>query len=152
MVTQLLIAYAAGMLLTIGMEIAKVVKSPFGFHVLQRLPKPPIFAGAHVLIAYKGAMRANAKITRTKEEAKKLAGEIAKQLKADPKKFEEVAATKSDGPSAAQGGRLGKWPKGRMVPAFDKAIEKMKIGEVSDPVESPFGFHVIQRLDPAKVQ
>jgi len=37
-----------------------------------------------------------------------------------------------------------------MVPAFDEAIDGMKIGEVSAPVETPFGYHVIKREDPAE--
>ena len=62
-----------------------------------------------------------------------------------------MAKKHSNGPSAVKGGSLGKWPKGRMVPAFDQAIAKMKIGGISDPVETPFGFHVIKREDPKTI-
>ncbi len=70
----------------------------------------------------------------------------------DPTKFADLAKAKSDGPSGAKGGSLGKWVKGMMVPAFDKAIGEMKIGDISEPIETPFGFHIITRQDPAKVQ
>ena len=131
--------------------VSGVVESPYGFHIFKRTAPPPIYAGSHVLISYKGASRANAKVTRTKVEAQKLAMDLSTKLQADASKFVEMAAKHSDGPSASRGGRLGKWPKGRMVPAFDAAIDKLKIGEVSKPVETPFGFHVILREDPAKV-
>ncbi len=130
---------------------ATPVETPFGYHVMKRMPLPPTHAGAHILIAYKGAKRAKPTITRTKPEALVLAKQLSNELKKAPKKFTEYAKKHSNGPSAGQGGSLGKWKKGRMVPEFDVAIEKMKFGQVSDPVETPFGFHVIIRLDPKKV-
>ena len=52
----------------------------------------------------------------------------------------------SDEPGAdKRGGDLGKFPKGAMVPEFQAGLEKIKVGEVSDLVETPFGFHVILR-------
>jgi len=127
-------------------EISDPVETAFGYHVMIRREPPPLFAGAHILIAYAGSMRSKA--TRTKEEALKLAQELATQARNNPAGFAELAKKNSDGPSAPRGGSLGRWPKGRMVPAFDQTIEKLKIGEVSDPVETPFGYHVIIRRDP----
>ena len=112
----------------------------------ERPAAPPMFAGSHILVAYKGAMRSKA--ARTKQEAQKLAAELAVKARQDPTKFADLARAHSDGPSGPKGGSLGSWPKGRMVPAFDQAIEKMKVGQISDPVETPFGFHVIMRNDP----
>jgi parvulin-like peptidyl-prolyl isomerase len=52
----------------------------------------------------------------------------------------------SDEPNAAQrGGDLGKFPKGAMIPEFQKGLEETAVGKVSDVVETPFGFHVILR-------
>ena len=132
-------------------DVSEPVETPFGFHILMRKTPPPQYAGAHILVAYKGAMRADAKITRTKEEAQKAAADLAEKLKKDASAFAEMAKKNSDGPSGPKGGSLGKWFKGMMVPAFDTAIEKLKIGEVSDPVETPFGYHVIKRDDPDKM-
>jgi hypothetical protein len=129
-------------------EVTGPVESPFGYHVIRRDALPPMHAGSHVLVAYKGAMRAAPNVTRSKEQARKLADQIAKEARADPEKFTELAKKHSDGPSGPRGGSLGVWPKGQMVPQFDTAIEKLKIGEISDPVETPFGFHVIKREDP----
>jgi peptidyl-prolyl cis-trans isomerase C len=61
--------------------------------------------------------------------------------------FAELAQEKSTGPSGAQGGDLGYFPKGQMVPEFDKALAKMKNGEVSEPVKTQFGWHVIKLED-----
>ena len=61
--------------------------------------------------------------------------------------FAELAQEKSTGPSGAQGGDLGYFPKGQMVPEFDKALAKMKKGEVSEPVKTQFGWHVIKLED-----
>lgn len=129
-------------------EVSGVVETPFGFHVLIRMPLPPTYAGRHILIAYKGSQRARPNVTRSKEEALKFAKQLSAQLKKDPSKFVELAKQHSNGPSGPRGGSLGTWKKGRMVPEFDTAIEKLKIGEVSDTVETPFGYHVIKREDP----
>lgn len=134
--------------LKVGEVAAAPVETPFGFHVMKRNPLPPKLAGAHILIAYKGAMRARPDVTRSKKEARKLAAKLSKQLKKSPDKFAEVARKQSDGPSKVKGGDLGTWRRGRMVPAFDEAIGKLKIGEVSGVVETPFGFHVMKRLEP----
>ncbi|HKH92618.1 MAG TPA: peptidyl-prolyl cis-trans isomerase [Gemmatimonadaceae bacterium] len=62
-------------------------------------------------------------------------------------KFEDVAKRESaDTLSGANGGDLGKGVKGRFVPEFEKALEALKPGEISGPVLSPFGYHLI-RLD-----
>ena len=132
-------------------DVSEPVETPFGWHILMRKAPPAQYAGAHILVAYKGAMRAKPDITRSKEEAQKKATELAEKLNKDASTFAELAKTNSDGPSGPKGGSLGKWFKGMMVPEFDTAIEGLKIGEVSAPVETPFGFHVIKREDPAKM-
>ncbi len=69
--------------------------------------------------------------------------DIQNQLKA--KSFAELAKKYSDDPgSKAQGGSLGWFEKGRMVPEFDKAVFSMKPGEVSAPVQTAFGYHIIK--------
>lgn len=61
--------------------------------------------------------------------------------------FAELAKEKSTGPSGAQGGDLGYFTKGRMVPEFEEAAIKLKKGDVSDPVKTQFGWHVIKLED-----
>ena len=65
-------------------------------------------------------------------------------------KFEDVAKTESaDSGSAVNGGALGRGPKGRFVPAFETAAAALKPGEISQPVLTQFGYHLI-RLDEKK--
>ncbi|MBU5668260.1 peptidylprolyl isomerase [Peptoniphilus sp. MSJ-1] len=59
--------------------------------------------------------------------------------------FAEIAKEKSkDTGSAQNGGSLGEFKNGQMVPQFDEAIQKMKVGEISEPIQSQFGYHVIK--------
>ena len=61
--------------------------------------------------------------------------------------FAELAMKYSEGPSAPQGGDLGYFTKGRMVPAFEEAAFKLNKGEISEPVKSRFGWHIIKLID-----
>ncbi len=61
--------------------------------------------------------------------------------------FAKLAKELSDDVTAGEGGELGWFRQGAMVPAFDKAVFAMKKGEISDIVETPFGFHIIQLED-----
>ena len=58
--------------------------------------------------------------------------------------FAKVAEEVSEGPSGPQGGDLGEFGRGQMVPEFDKAVFALKPGEVSEPVKTQFGFHLIK--------
>jgi len=98
---------------------------------------------SHILIAYEGAERANPEVKRTKEEAE----EKAKQLYQDARKpgaaFVELARDNSDGPSAPNGGDLGYFQEGTMVPKFNDFAFGNRVGAIG-LVETDFGFHVIK--------
>ncbi|NQT64764.1 MAG: peptidylprolyl isomerase [FCB group bacterium] len=61
--------------------------------------------------------------------------------------FAELARNYSEGPSAPQGGDLGYFSKGKMVPAFEEAAFQLNINEISEPVQSRFGWHIIKLYD-----
>lgn len=61
--------------------------------------------------------------------------------------FSELAREYSDCPSAENGGDLGEFGPGRMVPPFDRAVFSMKPGELSKPVQTQFGFHLIKLVE-----
>ena len=64
--------------------------------------------------------------------------------------FSELAKTYSTGPSGAQGGNLGWFGQGAMVPTFENAVIKLKIDELSVPIQTQFGWHLIKLNDARK--
>ena len=68
--------------------------------------------------------------------------------------FAALARENSEGPTGPKGGDLGTFPRGRMVKAFDDAVFSMNEGEISDIVESQFGFHIIklEKIEPAHIK
>jgi len=92
-------------------------------------------------------VRARHILVKTKEEAEA----IIKQLDGGAK-FEDIAKEKSTDGSAAQGGDLGYFGPGQMVPEFDKAANALEVGQYTkEPVQTQFGFHVI-KLEDKRVQ
>ncbi len=87
------------------------------------------------------------------EEKKKKADEIMKKAKADGADFAALAREHSEGPTGPRGGDLGFFSKKRMVPAFSEAAFKTKPGNLTGPVKTEFGFHIIKVTDhkPEKV-
>ncbi|NOQ29488.1 MAG: peptidylprolyl isomerase [Helicobacteraceae bacterium] len=83
-------------------------------------------------------------LVKTDVEARELVGEL-KPLKgtALESKFIQLAKDNSTGPSAPKGGDLGWFPKGQMVPEFNDAVFKMKVGTISAPIKTQFGYHII---------
>ena len=104
--------------------------------------QPEQRSASHILIAAdKGADEA------TRSAAKSTAAELYQVLQKSPERFAELARTQSQDPgSAAQDGSLGSFGRGMMVKPFEDAVFGMKPNEISAPVESDFGYHII-RLD-----
>ena len=95
---------------------------------------------SHILIkADKGASAAD------KAAAKEKAEKLLAQVRKNPADFAKLAKENSQDPgSAERGGDLDYFGKGMMVPSFEEAAFKLKQGEISDVVQSDFGFHIIQ--------
>lgn len=89
------------------------------------------------------SVRASHILVQTEDEAKKLLEEIT----SGKSSFADVAAMESLCPSGARGGDLGFFTKGQMVKPFEDAVFAMKKGEVSNPVQTQFGWHLIQLTD-----
>jgi len=93
----------------------------------------------------KEAVHARHILVKTEKEAKEIINEL-KSLSGQKLqvKFEELAKTKSTGPSGPKGGDLGFFGPGQMVPAFNDKVFSMKVGTVTEaPVKTQFGYHVI---------
>jgi parvulin-like peptidyl-prolyl isomerase len=111
-------------------------------------PAPePMVAASHVLIQYKGSMRAGANVKRSKDEARKLATDVMNKAKKG-QDFAALAKEYSDEPGAKdRAGALGKFAKAQMVKPFADAAFALQPGEISQVVETDFGFHVIKRTE-----
>ncbi|MGA2741856.1 MAG: peptidylprolyl isomerase [Bryobacteraceae bacterium] len=100
----------------------------------------------HILIRFKGSsvpLKKDAK-ELTDEEALAKAQDIRKKL-LDGADFATLAKAESDDAgSGANGGDLGTFGHGRMVPAFEKVAFTIPVGELSEPVKSQFGYHIIK--------
>ena len=87
-------------------------------------------------------VRASHLLVKTEDEAKKLKQEIEQG-----KSFAEAAKEVSLCPSGQEGGDLGYFGKGMMVKEFEDAAFSMNVGEISEPIKTQFGWHLIQLTD-----
>ena len=87
-------------------------------------------------------VRASHILVETKEQAEQIREEIL-----GGKKFEDVAAMVSMCPSGANGGDLGYFGKGMMVKPFEDACFSMNVGDLSEPIKTQFGWHLIELTD-----
>ncbi len=89
--------------------------------------KPESVAASHILV-----------------DTEEKANEILAKINAGEVSFEDAARNESSCPSSQNGGALGEFTRGQMVPEFDEAVFSMAVGEVSSPVKTQFGFHIIK--------
>ena len=102
-----------------------------------KFAQPESVRASHILIMTKDADEATKKTARTKVD------DVLKRAKAG-EDFAALAKANSQDGSASQGGDLGFFPRGKMVPAFDQAAFALKPGEISEVVTTEFGFHIIK--------
>jgi peptidyl-prolyl cis-trans isomerase D len=113
------------------------------FHVKKK------YEASHILTSLKPLdierdITENEKEKEADEKAKLKSTELLERLNKGAD-FSEVAKKHSDDPSSGKnGGSLGEFPEGTMVSAFEKALDKLKPGEISKPILSPFGYHIIK--------
>ena len=108
--------------------------------------EPTEVTARHILIMYEGSARAPESVTRTKEEARERAEQVL-QMVNEGGDFADLAQEYSDGPTKVRGGLLSPFGRGVMSQAFEDAAFSLKKGEVSEIVETEFGFHIIKRVE-----
>jgi peptidyl-prolyl cis-trans isomerase NIMA-interacting 1 len=114
----------------------------------ERLARLPTRIGArHILVMHQRSQQKSEAITRTREEARKKAQECLMSLRSG-NAWEAVLRECSDEPGALdRGGDLGVFERGMMVKNFSDAAFELSVGQISELVETPYGFHIIQRTE-----
>lgn len=108
---------------------------------------PSEISASHLLVQYAGAQAAKPNIVRSKQEARARAEEALAKARAGAD-YGELVKQYTDEPGGAErGGALGRFPHHAMVKPFSDAAFRLKVGEVSGVVESPFGYHIILRTE-----
>jgi post-segregation antitoxin (ccd killing protein) len=124
-------------------SVGKTFKVDSGSEAAYNQAAGGLLAARHILIGYKnpGVPGSQAE----KDSLKKKADQVRAQVTSA--NFAEMAKKYSTDPTAAtNSGGLGVFEKGKMIPAFSAATAALKPGEISQPVETSFGYHIIQRL------
>lgn len=124
---SLLISYAANKVVSSVRVTDKEAREYYDANEAQFIA-PETVNASHILVA-------------SEEEAK----DILSKIKAGEISFEAAAEQYSTCPSGKQGGSLGDFGKGQMVPEFDTAVFSMQVGEITEqPVQTQFGYHLIK--------
>lgn len=147
-------------------RVSNIIQSPNGFHILkvvgraggqpppqaQQAPPPPAPTGPDTQLP-KGPMPVQQTQARhillkssavmTDDIARQRLADIRQRIVQGGESFSDLAKRFSNDTSAPQGGDLGWVNPGETVPPFEKAMNALKIGEVSEPIKSPFGWHLI---------
>lgn len=128
-------------------EVSGILRSPAGFHIVKLIERKGGSVGdglirqthvRHILIKVN-------ELTSSDEARHKLLG--LKERLDHGADFAELARLYSNDLSAAKGGDLGWLYPGDTVPEFERAMDALQVGEISQPVRSPFGWHLIQVLE-----
>lgn len=127
-------------------EVSDILRSPNGFHIVKLLDKrskdkAPAIAqtrARHILLrAKEGSNEAELRESLARLRTRIVAGED----------FAELARVHSEDGTAPKGGDLGWISPGETVPEFERAMNALRDGEISPPVQSPFGWHLVQVLE-----
>jgi len=131
-------------------QITPIMKSVGGFHILKLVDKRSMAeAQAAETVQQTHARHILIKVTPTVSaaDAKRKLLELKERLDNKAAKFEDLARLVSNDGSASKGGDLGWLYPGDTVPEFEQAMNALKPGQVSEPVESSFGYHLIEVLE-----
>ena len=132
-------------------QIGPVVRSPGGFHILKlsgrrKAAEGKIATGPVQQTRVRHILLRVSDLTPEPEVRRRLA-DLRDRIVKGGQDFGQLARLHSVDPSSTRGGELGWMYPGDTVPEFERAMEQLKPGDVSDIVQSPFGFHLIQVLE-----
>jgi peptidyl-prolyl cis-trans isomerase SurA len=127
-------------------EVSDILRSPNGFHILRLEDRRGPGAPAQVTQTRVRHILVRPGETLSEDEARNRLLQLRERI-VNGADFAELARLHSEDPSASQGGDLGWVSPGDTVPAFERTMESLQPGEVSEPVKTPLGWHLIQVLE-----
>ena len=138
-------------------QVAAPIRSGNGFHILKLVAKRGAGSGVQTAGAMPAVEQTHArhiliKVNEvvTAEQAKSRLEDIRNRIVNKTASFDDMARAYSNDASASRGGDLGTLYAGDTVPDFEKAMNALQPGEISQPVQTPFGFHLIEVLERKK--
>ncbi len=128
-------------------EVSDVLRSANGFHIVKLIDKRG--NASEIIVQQTRAQHILIRLNEIVSEGDALQRltELKQRMEMGGEDFGDLARQHSDDASAAKGGDLGWLSPGDTVPDFERAMNALQPGEVSDPVRSPFGFHLIKVLE-----
>ncbi|GAC1547783.1 MAG: peptidylprolyl isomerase [Collimonas sp.] len=134
-------------------QVSSILKSANGFHIVKLVSKRAApaagtdTAAAPVQQTHVRHILIKVTPTVTAAEARRRLVDLKERINNKAAKFEDLAKLYSNDLSASKGGDLGWVYPGDTVPEFERAMDALKPGQVSDPIESPFGYHLIEVVE-----
>jgi len=129
-------------------EVSDILRSPAGFHLLKLLQRRgAALDGAPVAQTRLRHILIRAGDTVSEGEALRRLADLRNRIASGAADFAEMARVHSTDATAARGGELDWVYPGDVVPEFERAYRELKVGEISEPVRTPFGYHLIQVLE-----
>jgi peptidyl-prolyl cis-trans isomerase SurA len=127
-------------------DVSPILRSPNGLHIVRLIGRRG--QDAPVIVSQTHPRHILIKTSEVVSESEARERLIKLKERLDNKvDFAEVARLQSEDGSASRGGDLGWLSPGDTVPEFEKAMDALKVGEISGPVRSPFGWHLIQVIE-----
>ncbi|MDX1375233.1 MAG: peptidylprolyl isomerase [Burkholderiales bacterium] len=132
-------------------ELSDILRSPAGFHLLKLVGRrgagaAPAAAGPQVVQTHARHILVKTNEAVSQDDARRRLLDLRERMVRGGADFAELARLHSEDATAARGGDLGWLYPGDTVPDFERAMDALQPGEVSGPVQTPFGWHLIQVL------
>jgi peptidyl-prolyl cis-trans isomerase NIMA-interacting 1 len=140
-------------------EVSHPIETPYGFHLIQRRPTPPAqqLSAKRIVIGYDKATwlanlaRAGRTPKRSRSQALELARSVAARARSDIGGFDALVQEFSEHEDFSRNGRIGVWSvhDGRGLEREREELAKLRVGDVTEPIDSHLGFQVLLRTEPA---
>jgi peptidyl-prolyl cis-trans isomerase SurA len=131
-------------------EVSTVLRSAAGFHIVKLVERRSSDEPAVVDQTHARHILVRVNETVSEADAKTKIERLKDRLDSGSTKFEDLAKLNSEDATSAKGGDLGWISPGDVVPAFEEALNKLPLNQVSGPVRTPFGWHLIEVLERRK--